>query len=274
MASRKQQKEQARAQRLEQEREAAARTQRNRRYQLFGGVIVAAVVIIGVAIAISSGGNNNSATGLLKGHDATKTYSQVNQLLAGIPQSGTTLGNPKAPVTMTYFGDLECPICKDFTLSIFPQFVQDQVRTGKVKVTYRSFCTATCNNTTTSDPQQLFEKQQVAAYAAGKQNLFWDYTELFYHEQGTEDTGYVTTDYLDQLAKQIPGLNLSKWQTDLGDPALLAQVQGDLHAASAQNLDGTPTLIMSGAKGSEQVQGSGGTLPDYSNLAAAVRAVQ
>ena len=39
---------------------------------------------------------------------------------AGIPQSGNALGNPTAPVTLEYFGDLECPICREFTLGALP----------------------------------------------------------------------------------------------------------------------------------------------------------
>ena len=65
-----------------------------------------------------------------------------------------------------------------------------------------------------------------------------------------------------------------QWKSDQGDPALLSQVQGDEQAAAAQSLSGTPTLIMSGKKGAETVQGSGGALPNYGNLAAAVQAVQ
>ena len=272
MASRKEQKEQARAARLEQERQAAAKTKQRQRYMLFGGAVSVAIVAIVVAIIISSGGS--SPTGLQHGNHANQTYSQVNRLLTGIPQTGVTLGNPHAPVTLTYFGDLQCPICRDFTLSTFPQFVQGQVRTGHVKVRYRSFCTASCNNTAFSNPQQIFQTQQVAAYAAGKQRLFWDYLELFYHEQGQEGTAYVTPTFLDGLATQIPGLNLGTWKTDRGDPGLLSQVQGDERAAAAQSLTGTPTLIMTGRKGSETVQGSGGALPDYSNLAAAVQSVK
>jgi len=274
MASRKQQKEQARAQRLEQERQLAARTTQRRRYLIFGGVIVAALVVIGVAIAISAGGGSNPTTGIQHGHQAGQTFAKVDQLLSGIPQHGTTLGNPNAPVTMTYFGDLQCPICRDFTLNDFPQFVQDQVRPGHVKVTYKSFCTASCNNSSFSNPQAVFNSQQVAAYAAGKQNLFWYYAELFYHEQAAEGTPYVTTSFLNGLAAQIPKLDLNTWHTDRGDPALLSQVQADERAAAAQSLQGTPTLIMTGAKGSETVSGSGGNLPNYSNLAAAVQQVQ
>lgn len=273
MASRKEQKEQARARRLEQERQAAARAQQRRRYTLLGGAVAAAIVVVVVLIIVSSGGSNGT-TGLQKGHNASKTYAQVNQLLHGIPQNGVILGKPSAPVTLTYFGDLQCPICRDFTLTTFPQFVKDQVRTGHVKVKYRSFCTASCNNTTSSNPQALFNTQQVAAYAAGKQHRFWDYLELFYHEQGTEDTAYVTPSFLKGLASQIPGLNMTKWMSDRGDPALLSQVQADEQAAAAKQLTGTPTLIMSGKKGAETVEGSDGSLPTESNLAAAVQQVQ
>ena len=41
----------------------------------------------------------------------------VNSLLAGIPQSAMRLGSPSAPVTVTEFGDLECPVCRDFALT-------------------------------------------------------------------------------------------------------------------------------------------------------------
>ena len=139
--------------------------------------------------------NTNPDPGKQQATAITKT---VDTLLAGIPQTGTQLGNPKAPVTMTYFGDLECPICRDFTLlGGMSQLISNDVRQGKVKVVYKSFCTATCNG----PGQSVFNTQQVAAYAAGMQNKFWNYAETFYREQGTEDTGYVTENYLTHLAR-------------------------------------------------------------------------
>ena len=82
-----------------------------------------------------------------------------------------------------------------------------------MKVVYKSFCTATCNG---PNPN-VFPTQQVAGLAAGKQNKFWQYTELFYREQGQEDTGYVNEAYLTALARQITGLNLATWQSDRND---------------------------------------------------------
>ncbi len=186
MASRTKQKEEARARRLEEERARSLRARRDRRIRNVVGIVLVAVIVVVVAVVVSSGGAKKG--GLQTGNEKNSTVTAVNTLLAGIPQSGARLGNPNAPVTMTYFGDYECPVCQAFTLEGgFPQLVQNDVRSGKVQVLYKSFCTATCNG----PGQSVFNTQQVAGLAAGEQNKFWQYTELFYHEQGQEDTGYV-----------------------------------------------------------------------------------
>jgi len=267
MASRKEQKEQARQRRMAEEQALAEKVRRQRRLQMMVGVVVAAVAVIAVAIAVSTSGGSGGGNGLQHGKALNQTEQQVSSLLSGIQQSGTTLGNPKAPVTITYYGDLECPVCRDFTLQGgFPQLVSNDVRQGKVKVVYRSFCTATCN----SHPSSVFNQQQVAAYAAGLQNLFWNYAELFYRQQQDETTDYVNSAFLNALAEQIPALDLKKWQTDLKDPSLLAQVQSDEQQASSIGVSGTPTLVAKGPKGEQPV---GATVPTYSDLEAAIKQV-
>jgi protein-disulfide isomerase len=265
MASRSQQKKQARADRLAQEQlQATARAQRNRRLRIFGGAIAIAAVIVAVAIAIADPGSST-------GPQAPKAAaSAVNSLLAGIPQSGNVLGDPKAKVTMTYFGDLQCPYCRAFTLNSLPQFIQTQVKTGKVKMVYRSVCTATCPDGTAAEQKQ-FDTQQVAAYAAGKQDKFWNYAELFYHEQRKEDSGYVTEAFLAGLASQIHGLNQSTWLSDRSDPALLARVAADQKLAKAYDVPSTPAVIMQGPKDIEPVAPQ--SVPTYDQLVAAVRDV-
>lgn len=261
MASRTKQKEEARARRLAAERERAERQRRDRRLKMIGGVALGAIAVVAVAIAVSSGGKGG---GLQSGSGANRTVAAVTQLLNGIPQSGATLGNPSAPVTMTYFGDLECPTCRAFTLSGgWPQLVAGEVRQGKVKVVYRAFQTAT------PDPQ-TFQTQQVAALAAGQQNRFWDYLELFYHEQGAEGTGYVNESYLTGLAKQVPGLNFSSWQTARNNSALVAQVQSDRQAGTAAGVQGTPTLVFQGPKGKAS---PGVAVPSYGDLQQAITQV-
>lgn len=265
MASRAKAKEEARERRLAQEQARAAQVQRTRRIQMLVGVIVTAIVVVGVAIAISSGGGGSG--GLQKGKQQTQTVASVSSLLSGIPQSGTTLGNPKAPVTMTYWGDLECPICKDFTVSSFPQLISNEVKQGKVKVVYKSFCTATCNNA----GQAVFNTQQTAAYAAGLQNRFWNYAELFYHEQGSETSNYVNEAYLDGLARQVPGLNFNAWKSARQNSSVLSQLTADQQAATSQGLSGTPTLIFTGPTGKQSQPSS--SVPTYSDLQTSIKAV-
>jgi protein-disulfide isomerase len=264
MASRTKQKEQARAQRLAEEQARKERERRQQRVRMLSGVILAAVAVVAVAIAVSTGGGSSTATGLQTGTKSTKLVSQVTSLLSGIPQSGATLGNPKAPVTMTYYGDLECPICRDFTLSGgFPQLVANDVRSGKVKVVYKAFETATPS-------PQTFQTQQVAALAAGQQNHFWDFTELFYREQGAEGTGYVTESYLDGLATQVPGLNISSWRSARNDQAFVSQILSDGQAGKTAGVQGTPTLLFQGPKG--QAAAPTG-VPTYSDLQQAIKTV-
>jgi protein-disulfide isomerase len=232
--TRKERREQARAERKAMEEATAAQAARRRRMIQLGGAIGAAVVIVVVILVATSGGKKE---GLAKGHEANSTVAKVSSLVKGIPQSGVTLGNPNAPITLQYFGDLECPICKQFTLGALPGVIEKYVRTGKMKIEYHSMETAT------REPE-TFRTQQVAAYAAGKQNLAWYFIELFYHEQGAEDSGYVTESYLQGLAQQVPGLNLPDWTAARSDSALGEQVTSDEQAAKQQGFTGTPSFLI------------------------------
>lgn len=236
--SRKQRREQAREQRKAAEQaEAAAAARRKRLMQL--GSIVAAVVVIIVVIVVATGGKGSPAEAPAPQTASVKTDSAktVAQLLKGIPQSGNTLGKQNAPLTMQYFGDLECPICRDFTLGALPGVIENEVRTGKLKIEYLSFQTAT------REPE-VFREQQVAAYAAGKQDKAWYYIELFYHEQGDETTNYVNESYLQGIASQVPGLDRKQWSEDRNDKALEDQVYKDEKRANEIGFKGTPSFTL------------------------------
>lgn len=260
MASRKEQKEQARAARIAQEQAIAAKAQRTRRMQILGGAVAIAVIVIVVVIVVSSSGGGGSA--IKPESAAAKTaVKHVKSLLAGIPQSGNTLGKPGAPVTITEYGDLECSVCDVFaTPTSFTnpegeqgsgwedQLITDYVRTGKAKFVYRSLETASSEN----PDSNAFEQQQVAAEAAGLQGKEWYFVELMYNQQGAEGSNYVTEGYLQGIAKQIPGLNFKKWMADRKLASLKTELATDNEQGT--NADGdepqTPTVVISGPKGS------------------------
>jgi protein-disulfide isomerase len=180
---------------------------------------------------------------------ASSIAATIQSLIGGIPQSGDVLGNRNAPVTLRYFGDLECPFCREFTLGALPTLIQKWVRTGKLRIEYRSMETAT------REPE-VFTAQQVAALAAGRQNKMWYFLELFYHEQGEEGSGYVTEQYLRGLAQQVPGLDLPRWKSDRNDPKLVSQVALDVHLAKRLGTPGTPGLFFGTTGGTLTLQPS------------------
>ncbi|HXQ00482.1 MAG TPA: thioredoxin domain-containing protein [Solirubrobacteraceae bacterium] len=242
--TRKQRREQAREQRKAiEEAEASQVAQRKRLIQL--GAVAGAVVVIIVIILIATGTGGSKNAPAPKSAAANSALATVTTMLQGIPQKGNVLGNPNAPVTMQYFGDLECPFCKQFTVTTLPTIIKKYVRTGKLKLEYNSMETATKN-------PEVFRTQQIAAYAAGAQNLAWYYIELFYHEQGEEDSGYVTESYLQGLASQVPGLNTSAWSESRNDPTYANQVISDAQAANQNGFTGTPSFLIGKSGGTLQ----------------------
>jgi protein-disulfide isomerase len=233
--TRKERREQARSQRRAlEEAEAAGAARRRRLTQLASVVAVVVVAIVVILVATGGGGSKKITPG---SKPAAETQKTVTGLLTSIPQQGNVLGSPTAPVTMEYFGDLQCPICKDFTLGALPTVIQKWVRTGKLRIEYRSLETATRE-------QEVFNTQQVAALAAGVQGKMWNFIETFYHEQGEESSGYVTENFLQGIAKQVPGLNLAKWTSDRNETPLNKQLASDSEAASSNGFNGTPSFLI------------------------------
>jgi len=265
MASRKEQKEAARERRLAEERAHAEKQRRERRLRMLGGLVVGTIAVIVVIFAISSSGGSTTAP-KANTPAAKNAAATVTKLLDGIPQQGSTLGNPNAKVTLTEYGDLVCPICRDFALGSESQLIANEVRQGKVKIVYKALETAseTANNS-------MFVPSQAAALAAGEQKLGWYYIELFYHEQGDETTSYVTDNYLNGLASQVPGLNYSKWSSDRQASSLANQVGADEQAAANAGYNSTPTILIQGPKG--QAQPIVGDPTSFGQLQSAINSV-
>src|SRR5262249_36607343 len=93
-----------------------------------GAVVVLAAIGIGLAIALSGGG---SSSGIPKGtptvgslQNALPGASDVAAMYKGIPQKGVYLGSPFAPVQMTMYIDLQCPICQEYETTAMPTIIQ------------------------------------------------------------------------------------------------------------------------------------------------------
>lgn len=224
-ARRKAQRQQARA---DADSAPQGRQARSRRLVTLPPVFVIAA-ILAVVGAVGFGASN--------GPSQEQTRQEVTGLLAGIPQKGATLGSPRAPITLRLFADVECPTVKRFAVSYLPSIVATWVRTGEMKLEYRSLQTDTEN-------EQTFFRQETAALAAGRQGKMWNFLLTFVHEQKRPSTEYATEGFLADIASQVPDLNQTQWRRDRRKPLLGKQVALGVYSAHTRNLYSTPSLLL------------------------------
>jgi protein-disulfide isomerase len=228
MSSRLEAKAAARAAREVAERRAGAAQTRTRRLKRLAAALIGAGVIVLAAVLISQGNSSKTA----KPHTAAQSAS----LFTGIKQSGVVLGDPKAPVTVTEYADLQCPFCQQFTTAHLPTVVKDYVRTGKARVVFR--------NLSFIGPDS--QKAAQFAAAAGLQNKLWDFVDRFYANQQTENSGYVTDAFLKKVAAEVPGLNATKAFSAVNSSAVAQQLASAQQQAKSAGVNSTPTFVING----------------------------
>jgi protein-disulfide isomerase len=254
MANRKEQRERAREERRHQEEAEQARLRRQRLVQLGSAAVLLAIVAVAVVIVVSqSGGGSGGDTKL-------EDVKQVNSELRGLDQQGLTLGDPKAKVTVVEFGDLQCPVCQEFSVQTAPDLISKVVRKGTANYEFSQFTIIGPDSTDAAK----------AALAASEQNRYWNYIDLFYRNQGTENSGYITDDFLTSVAEGAGVPNIEKWNQDRQSPKWDAELSKVQSEAQSLGISATPTIVVQGPGGS-QVVGSG-VLP-VSQIESAIKSV-
>ena len=154
-------------------------------------------------------------------------------------------------MTLQVFAELEDYSSAGEFLRELPAIIREFVRTNRLRIEYRAFKT----NTITSE---MFVKQQAAALAAGAQDKLWNYAYTFYHEQGKERTPYATESYLDNIARQVPALNIKQWDRDrIADPRIEQVVEED-QQGRAEGIHVTPAYRIGRTGGAlKNIEGSG-----------------
>ncbi len=147
------------------------------------------------------------------------------------------LGDPNAPVTLQFFGDLECESAREFVLGALPFLIRHWVRGGELRIEYRA------NPEETLWPD-IYNHQQVAVLAAGMQGMAWNYLDFFYHEQGPEFERYATEHFLQAIAERVPGLDLTKWAEDRHEARLTRHLKWDRRVASQYAIRYTPAFLV------------------------------
>ena len=200
---------------------------RTRLLQMAAGAVflVVAVVLVLIVINASSGG---------EGDTTIEGAASVDRELQGIPQEGLVLGDPKAPVELIEFGDLQCPVCAGYAEEILPPIIEGPVKQGQVKIAFRNFTIIGEQSATAG----------AAALAAGKQKRGWNFLEIFYRNQGEENSGFADDAFLKAVAKAAGVKNIAKWNQDRAK--LIGEVENTTDQAQDLGFSGTPSFAIQG----------------------------
>lgn len=202
---------------------------RRRLLQLASAAAFLTVAVVLVLIVVNSSETDGGDTDL-------EGVAAAKRELRGIPQSGLILGKHGARVRLYEYGDLQCPVCKGFAEEVVPEVIESKVRSGEASIEFRNFT--------------IINEESVpaaaAAIAAGEQGRGWDFLDVFYANQGLEASGYVTDEFLAEIARAAGVPDIVRWDEERESSTVLRRVRRESEEAQRLGLTGTPSFAVTG----------------------------
>jgi protein-disulfide isomerase len=196
------------------------------------GVVVVALVV-GIIVQASRSETENSKVVVPKHHLG--------------PNDSEIEGSSSAPVLLQEYADFQCPSCKRFH-DIFGSTVDDLVQQGKIRYAYTYF------------PFIGDESYRAAAVAvcAGDADKFFEYQDLLYTRQASENSGFLTTDRLVDFGRDagITGQAFDRFEQCVRSDRYGGFVRQSADNASKRGVNSTPTLFITGPNGNTTQMGA------------------
>jgi protein-disulfide isomerase len=190
---------------------------------VLGAVIVAAVVV-GVLVQPS-----RSETEQAK---VTRPASAVG------PNGGALVGDANAPVTITQYGDFQCPVCARLHQAWGPTLDQ-LIQSGQVKFEFVGL--AYLDQGTTESL-----RSGAAATCAADAGQFLPYHDTLHSEQSsTENSGFLTNRRLVAFGRDV-GITDNTFTRCVDSGRYDGWVRKNTDAASSSGISGTPTVLIDG----------------------------
>ncbi len=203
-------------------------------------VAVFAVAVIGGVVFTSCSSNAPNTSNANK--TPTKTEPPAAKAQQTIPPNSPPgaeppeqQGSPSAAVTLEEFADLQCGSCA----AAHPTMNEIKSMYGsRIHFIFRNF------------PLQIAAHDKaydaaLAATAAGMQGKFWDMQNMLFSNQKTWSSDPTYKQIWKGYAEKI-GLNVAKWETDIGGLPAKTRVEKDIERGKAVGITSTPTLFVNG----------------------------
>ena len=166
----------------------------------------------------------------------SKTAPIKVQNLPAVSKDDFVKGDESAKVTLIEYADFQCPACASY----FPFVKMLSLEFNKdLRIVYRFFPLTTIHKNAMISAQ--------AAYAAGKQNRFWEmHDKLFENQNDWANLSDPKETFLG-FAKDLD-LDLAKFKTDATSPSTENFIKESAAKAKALGVNSTPTFIVNGIR--------------------------
>jgi protein-disulfide isomerase len=200
------------------------------------GVGIAGLVAAIISLSVGTGGPK--VIRISGGND-------VQELLGGVQQDGSSLGTPDAPVTLGLFTDLQCSTCDTYQRDTVDPLIAKYARGDQVRFEFHNYSLGQADVT----------QSAYAATAAGNQDREWQFAELFFRNQDEAPAGNVTDQFLDDLGNSIPDFDLDAWHQAMDSDQVKEDVDADQKLAAQYGLRiEAPSIVVDGPDGTKVLQ--------------------
>jgi protein-disulfide isomerase len=175
--------------------------------------------------------------------------------------SRTAAGNPNAKVRIDVFEDFQCPVCQQFTLTIEPQLMQNEVASGQVYYVFHNF--PFIDRGTWDSAQKESHQAANAAMCAASQGRFWDYHDILFANWTGENVGDFSDKRLVAYA-QVLKLDTASFNTCFRANTFRAQIDADYAEGNSMGVTGTPTVFVNNKEVTP------GSVPTYDQIKQAI----
>lgn len=149
---------------------------------------------------------------------------------------GRIAGDSSAKTWVIIASDFQCPFCRQWHEESYREFMQEYVRSGKVKVAYINFPLGQHQNAVPSAQ---------AAMCASVQNKFWQYHDALFDSQKQWEEMPEPRPVLDSIAKAV-GVDIAEWKKCVDSDRMLPLIFADRDRAAAAGVRSTPSFLIGG----------------------------
>ncbi|MCC7289216.1 DsbA family protein [bacterium] len=193
--------------------------------------VVAVLGLLVFAIFSASNSKNDSS-------NAT-TSVKANDQDAALLNQGPSKGAENAKVTLVEFGDFQCPVCRNFEISILQKEIFPAYG-DKIKFVWKQF-------PLNPQPHKNAFTSAVASEAANDQGKFWQMHDILFDKQTEwselDDPAAKFAEYAGQI-----GLDVEKFKSDYASKKYDDKINQDKNLGQKLQVQGTPTFFVNGVQ--------------------------